>query len=140
MFEKMGKVLTRADIGEIEVNLGLTFPEDFVGHYLSYNGGIPAKPFFYSEEEDIETEVQVFLPLETAEDKYLLFKEKSPLMTSYFPFANNYGANPICINLEDGGIYIVYMDLGELENRCFHCLAESFLDFVEDLSEDSIDD
>jgi hypothetical protein len=45
MFEKMGKALTRADIGEIEVNLGLTFPEDFVGHYLSYNGGIPAKPF-----------------------------------------------------------------------------------------------
>jgi cell wall assembly regulator SMI1 len=149
MFEKMGKALTRADIGEIEVNLGLTFPEDFVGHYLSYNGGIPAKPFFYSEEEDIETEVQVFLPLknqccdipiETAEKKYLLFKEKSPLMTSYFPFANDYGANPICINLEDGGVYIVYMDLGELEDRCFHCLAESFLDFVEGLSEDSIDD
>jgi hypothetical protein len=30
--------------------------------------------------------------------------------------------------------------LGELEDRCFHCLAESFLDFVESLSEDSIDD
>jgi hypothetical protein len=61
-------------------------------------------------------------------------------MTSYFPFANDYGANPICINLEDGGVYIVYMDLSELEDRCFHCLAESFLGFVEGLSEDSIDD
>ena len=149
MFEKMSKALTREDIAEIEVNLGLTFPEDFVEHYLSYNGGIPAKPFFYFEEEDIETEVYVFLPLKhrycdipigTAEEKYLLFKGKSPLMTSYFPFANDYGANPICVNLKNGGVYIVYMDLGELEDRCFRRIAESFQDFVESLSEDSIDD
>ena len=61
-------------------------------------------------------------------------------MTSYFPFANDYGANPICVNLEDGEVYIVYMDLGELEDRCFYCIAESFRDFVDSLSEDSIDD
>ena len=149
MFEKMSKSLTREDIAEIEVNLGLAFPEDFVEHYLSYNGGIPAKPFFYCEEEDIETEIQVFLPLKyrycdipigTAEEKYLSFKGKSPLMASYFPFANDYGANPICVNLEDRGVYIVYMDLGELEDRCFQRIAESFRDFVESLSEDSIDD
>lgn len=149
MFEKVSKTLTRQDIAEIEVNLGLAFPEDFVEHYLTYNGGVPTKQFFYSEEEDIETAVQVFLPLKyqncdisirTAEEKYLLFKEKSPLMTPYFPFANDYGANPICINLANGNVYIVYMDLGELEDKCFHCLAESFQDFVEGLSEDSIDD
>lgn len=63
MFKKMSKALTRTDIAEIEANPGFTFPEDFVEHYLFYNGGIPAKPFFYSESEDIETEVQVFLPL-----------------------------------------------------------------------------
>lgn len=149
MFEKVSKVLTREDIAEIEADLGLAFPEDFIEHYLLYNGGIPTKPFFYSEEEDIETEVQVFLPLKhrysdlpirTAEEKYLLFKGKFPLMTSYFPFANDYGANPICVNLEDGGIYIVYMDLGELEDRCFHRIAESFRDFIESLSEDGMDD
>ena len=149
MFEKMSKALTREDIAEIEVELGLAFPEDFIEHYLSYNGGIPTKTVFYSGEEDMETEVQVFLPLKhrhcdipigTAEEKYLLFKGKSPLMTSYFPFANDYGANPFCVNLEDGGVYIVYMDLGELEDRCFRRIAESFQDFVESLSEYSIDD
>ena len=149
MFEKMSKALTREDIAGIEANLGFAFPEDFVEHYLSYNGGIPTKPFFYFEEEDIETEIQIFLPLKyrycdipigTAEEKYLLFTGKSPLMTSYFPFANDYGANPICVNLENGGVYIVYMDLGELEDRCFCCIAESFRDFVESLSEDSIND
>ena len=69
-----------------------------------------------------------------------MFKGKSPMMTAYFPFANDYGANPICVNLEDGGDYIVYMDLRELEDRCFRCIAESFQDFVESLSEYSIDD
>ncbi len=35
----------------------------------------------------------------------------------------------------------MYMDLGEeLEDRCFQRLAESFQDFVDGLSEDSIDD
>lgn len=64
MFEKMSKALTRTDIAEIEENLGLEFPEVFVEHYLSYNGGMPTAPYFYSEEEDIETEVQVFpLPM-----------------------------------------------------------------------------
>lgn len=149
MFKEVSKALTRADIAEIEVNLGFAFPEDFVERYLAYNGGIPAKPFFYSEEEDIEIEVQVFLPLKyrycdipirTAEEKYLLFKGKSSLMTAYFPFANDYGANPICVNLKDGGVYIAYMDLGKLEDRCFRRLAESFRGFVEALSEDGIDD
>ncbi len=41
MFEKMSKAHTREDIAEIEVNLGLAFAEDFVEHYLSYNGGLP---------------------------------------------------------------------------------------------------
>jgi len=68
-----------------------------------------------------------------------LFKGKSPLMASYFPFANDYGANPICVNLKGGGVYIIYMDLGELEDRCFRRIAESFLEFVESLSEDSMD-
>jgi len=149
MFEKASKALTREDIAEIERSLGLAFPEDFAEHYLSYNGGIPTKPFFYSEEEDIETEIQVFLPFKyrfcdipvgTAEEKYLLLKGKSPLMASYFPFANDYGANPICVNLEDGGVYIAYMDLGELEDRCFHRIAGSFREFVGALSAASIDD
>lgn len=149
MFKKMGKTLTRADIKAIEAKLGFAFPDDFVEHYLSYNGGIPTKSFFYSAEKDIETEIQVFLPLKyqccdihikTAEEKYLLFKEKSPLMKSYFPFANDYGANPICVNLEDGKIYIVYMDLGELNDNCFHRIAENFSDFAESLSEYSTDD
>ena len=63
MFEKMSKALAREDIMEIEANLGISFPEDFIEHYLLYNGGIPIKPFFYSNEDDIEIEVQVFLPL-----------------------------------------------------------------------------
>ena len=83
MFEKMGEAPTRSDIEGIEANLRIAFPEDFVKHYLSYVGGIPAKPFFYSEDEDVETGAQGFLPLknrccdipiDTAEDTYLSIK------------------------------------------------------------------
>ncbi len=34
----------------------------------------------------------------------------------------------------------MYMDLGELEDRCFRRIAGSFREFVESLSEDSMDD
>lgn len=149
MFKKVSRALTRTEIERIEKDLELTFPEEFVEHYLSCNGGIPTKPFFYCEEQDMETEIQAFLPLKypypdipirTAEEKYVLFKEKSPLMASCFHFANDYGANPICVNLENGGVCLVHMDLGELEDRCFVWLAESFEAFVKGLSEDSIED
>lgn len=149
MFKKVSDPLTRAELAEIEAALGFVFPEDFIRHCLSYNGGIPEKPFFYSADTDVETEIQIFLPLKhpygdipigTAEETYLFFKGKSPLMASYFPFANNYGGNLICINLENGGIYIVYMDLGGLTDQCFCRLADSFSDFAAGLSENSADD
>ena len=64
--EKLGKPVINYDNGQVNYlhrikNRYLrAFPEDFVEHCLSYNGGISAKPFFYFEEEDIETEVYVF--------------------------------------------------------------------------------
>lgn len=94
MFKEVSKALTRADIAEIEVNPGLAFPEDFVEHYLSYNGGRLTKPFFYSEEEDIETEVQVFLPLKhrycdipirTAEEKIFIVQREILVDDFLFP-------------------------------------------------------
>ena len=60
MFKKMGKALTRADIAEIEINLGLTFPENFVEHYLSYNGGIPTKPFFIPKRKILKQKCKFF--------------------------------------------------------------------------------
>lgn len=149
MFRNTSKSLTREEIEAIESELGVTLPDSFVDHYLVYNGGIPSKPYFYSEEEDVETGIQIFSPikycfenlnLKTVEQKYVFFKEKSKLMSRYLPFANDYGTNQICINLDDGKIYIVYMDTGELDQKCFQFLANDFSEFLNGLSEESIDD
>lgn len=149
MFSNTSKSLTREEIEAVESELGITLPDSFVDHYLVYNGGIPSKPYFYSEEEDVETEIQIFSPvkycfgnlnLKTVEQKYVFFKEKSKLMCRYLPFANDYGSNQICINLDDGKIYIVYMDTGELDQKCFQFLANDFTEFLNGLSEESMDD
>ena len=132
----------------MRLRLGIHFPQSFIDHYLTYNGGIPSKPFFYSEETDIETEIQLFLPLrytfdnidiKTIGEKYIFLKQKSLLMTDYLPFANDYGANQICINLDNGRIYIVYMDNGEIEQKSFKYLASDFSEFVRGLSAESIE-
>lgn len=149
MFSNTSRPLTREEIETMGSELGITLPDSFVEHYLAYNGGVPSKPYYYSEEEDVETEIQIFSPikygfdnlnLRTVEQKYVLFKEKSRLMCRYLPFANDYGSNQVCINLDNGKVYIVYMDNGELDEKCFQLLADDFTEFLDGLSEESIDD
>lgn len=148
LFENTSKPITKAEIKAIELELGILIPNSFVEHYLEYNGGIPSKPFFYSEKTDIETEIQTFSPiknkfsnidLKTVEEKYMHFRKKSSIMSAYLPFANDYGSNQICINLNNGKIYIVYMDIGELSQKCFKYLANDFSEFLCGLSDESID-
>ena len=61
-------------------------------------------------------------------------------MSDYLPFANDYGSNQICINLKDNKVYIVYMDMGELSQKCFKYLANDFDEFLNGLSGESIED
>ena len=147
-FKGSKKKISKEDIEQIEINLKIEFPLSFIEHYLKFNGGVPEKQFFYSEKSDIETEIQLFSPLkytskdlQTVEEKYLFFKEKSDLMTNFLPFSNDYGGNPVCIDLKSGKIYIVYMDLGKLtKDKCFKLLANNFKSFLNGLRENSIDD
>ena len=149
-FSNTSKELTRTDIAEVETKLGLPFPENFTEHYLKYNGGKPSKTYFYSEESDIEIDIQIFAPLKyryserdqlkTVEEKYTFFKGISELMSEYLPFANDYGGNPICVNVKNGKVFIVWMDLGEITQKCFRYLAENFDEFIDGLTEQSIDD
>lgn len=116
-FNKASKGLTRADIVEVETKLGFPFPESFTKHYLKYNGGRPSKTYFYSKKSDTEIDIQTFLPIKyryseceqikTVEERHMFFKGISELMSEYLPFANDYGGNPICINVKTGKVYIV---------------------------------
>ena len=149
MFSNTSRSITREDIEKIELNLGIKFPNNFIDHYLAYNGGVPSAPFFYSEETGIEVEIQIFSPIKygfndfdikTVEEKYIFFREKAELLADYLPFANDYGSNQICINLKNNKIYICYMDMGEINLKCFKFLASDFTEFLSGLSEESIDD
>ena len=150
IFSKTSRVLTKADIAEVETRLGLSFPESFTRHYLKHNGGIPSKTYFYSEESDTEIEIQIFAPIQykyseydrlnTVEELYILFERRSEMMSDYLPFAKDYGGNPICVNVKTGEVYIVWMDLGEITQRCFRYLAKNFDEFLDGLEEESIDD
>jgi cell wall assembly regulator SMI1 len=145
-FQKTSKQITKEEIGQIEQDLGIKIPKDFVEHYLKNNGGVSNKRYFYSEESDIEIEIQVFSPIKhkttgrTIEEKYLLFKQKSELMSDYLPFANDYGANQICVNLNNGEVCIVWMDQGEITEKCITFLAKDFKIFLASMSEESIDE
>jgi len=152
MFDRTHVPITKDDIDHIdhiESKLNIILPEMLVRHYLEINGGSPEKSYFYSEESDKETHIQLFSPfkyvnpgmrIKTIEDRYELYKQKASIMTDYLPFANDFGANPICVNLKTGEVCIIYMDLGEITSESIIFLSDNFDNFIAELSENSVDD
>lgn len=143
MFLNTAKQLTLDDIREIEAKLNIELPKQLVEHYLKFNGGIPDKPFFYSEVTDIETSVHAFLPMKytdeigyTLEDGYLDFMNRKVMPKKFLPFAHDAGANPFCINLENGQVVIIWLDLGEVNEEAIQFLANDFEEFLNALSEE----
>lgn len=63
------------------------------------------------------------------------FKSKKIIPEKYLPFANDSGGNVFCINLDSKEIVLVYLDLGEVTNRCIKFLANSFTEFINNLEE-----
>jgi cell wall assembly regulator SMI1 len=144
MFSGTSKELLMEDIQEIESKLKLTLPEQLVKHYLEFNGGIPDKSDFYSEEADMETSISTFLPMmyddginSTLEENYLYFQEREIVPENLMPFAIDWGGNQFCIDLENGQVFIVWLDLGEVNEDAIRFIANDFDEFINGLeSED----
>ena len=148
MFSKTSTKLSVDDLKSVEIKLGLILPDQLANHYLQFNGGIPDKPVFYSEKSDIETRIQVFLPmrnsnikgLPTFEEMYLKLKEQITLLSRrYLPFAHDGGANPFCVDLETGNIVIIWLDIGIVDNKAIKYLANDFNDFIVNLENEEDD-
>lgn len=142
MFSETVKQLMPDDIREIETKLNIELPKQLVEHYLKFNGGIPDKPFFYSVVSDVETSVHAFLPMRytdeigyTLEDGYLDFKNRKIIPEKFLPFAHDAGGNPFCINLENGQVVIIWLDLGEVDEDAIRFLADDFDGFLDALDE-----
>ena len=143
MFLETAKQLTLDDIRAIEIKLNIKLPKQLVKHYLKFNGGIPEKPVFYSDDSDIETSVHTFLPMKykdevgyTLEDGYLDFKNRKVIPEEFLPFALDAGGNLFCINLESGQVVIIWLDLGEVNEKAIRWLANDFDVFLNSLNEE----
>ncbi|EKS7113616.1 SMI1/KNR4 family protein [Enterobacter ludwigii] len=150
-FKKCEKKIGRADIYKTESKLSITLPDDFVSHYLQFNGGIPEKSWWDGGEGFEPVEVAGFKPFvyntQTNDDPrslidgcYISMLDREVIPRNLLPFANDWGGNFFCLNLDNYSI--VYFatdsfdkDLTMQENhiKLQRYLTNSFSHFVEGL-------
>ncbi|MEQ6357069.1 SMI1/KNR4 family protein [Lysinibacillus sp. M3] len=124
MFIECSTQLTISDLNEVETKLGFNLPEQLKKHYLQYNGGVPVKSCYYAQDIDLETEIATFSSIKykksssLLEENYLDFINRGVLPEKYLPFGNDWGGNLFCMDLENGSVVLIWMDLGEVTERC----------------------
>jgi cell wall assembly regulator SMI1 len=139
MFIECSTQLIISDLNDVETKLGFNLPQQLKEHYLQFNGGIPVKPCYYAQEIDLETEIAEFSPIKyknnskLLEDRYIDFKNRDALPKKYLPFANDWGGNLFCINLENESVVLIWMKLGEITERSINFLSNSFGTFINNL-------
>ena len=150
-FNKISAQLSEEDIKSVEYEIGVNFPQEFIAHYLKYNGGIPTNACFYMEEYDSIAEISCFLPIKyndntqsfTIEESFINYtKEKNVISPHFIPFARDWGGNLFCINQENGNIFLILLDLGEVKenNGSIRFLSDSFGTFINALENCEEDD
>ena len=140
-FSKTSAQLSEEDIKSVEYEIGVNFPQEFIAHYLKYNGGIPTNACFYMEDYDTFAEISRFLSMKykdntqsfTIEESFINYtKEKNVFSSNLIPFARDWGGNLFCINHENGNIFLILLDLGEVKesNGSIRFLSDSFWGFI----------
>ena len=150
-FKKCEKKIGRADIYKTESKLSITLPDDFVSHYLQFNGGTPEKSWWDGDEGFEPVEVAGFKPFvyntQTNDDPrtlidgcYISMLDREMIPRNLLPFANDWGGTFFCLNLDNYSI--VYFstdsfdeDLTMQENhiKIQRYLTNSFSNFVDGL-------
>ena len=144
IFLETSTPVSKTDIEQIEITLGIVFPKDFVDHYLVYNGGYP-QPDTYKWSNGASTTVNTFYSLKYVgfgkiEEAYenLVFKEKY-LPLGFIIFATDDGGNFFCLSarqIDYGKVYYLnnyHYDITEPE-LALTLLEDSFSDFIAHLS------
>ncbi|HHA2226998.1 TPA: SMI1/KNR4 family protein [Enterobacter ludwigii] len=150
-FKKCEKKIGRADIYKTESKLSITLPDDFVSHYLQFNGGIPEKSWWDGDEGFEPVEVAGFKPFvyntQTNDDPrslidgcYISMLDREVIPGNLLPFANDWGGNFFCLNLDNYSI--VYFATGSFDEdltmqvnhiKLQRYLINSFSNFVDGL-------
>ncbi|WP_347928394.1 SMI1/KNR4 family protein [Pseudomonas helvetica] len=141
-----------ADLDHLESTIGKKLPPHFRNHYLKYNGGMPERAYWVSEDFFDPIEVASFRPITYGEptllSTYQLMLKKQVLPAHLLPFADDLGGNFFCLNLDSGAISYFTTDtfdsdLSPEENQAESekPICSNFLRFVQGLiDEDDVDE
>lgn len=144
IFLETSPAIDRAYIAQIEKELAITFPSDFVLHYLQYNGGYPeADTYKWANNES--TTINAFYSfkyegfdrIESVYENLVLTENHLPL--GIVPFATDDGGNFFCISVRNkdyGKVYYFNNDHFNVANpeTALTLLEETFARFIENLS------
>lgn len=147
-FSDCETAITPADLDELESVIGKKLPTAFRNHYLTYNGGMPERPYWASEDFFDSIEVASFRPIAYGEptllSTYQLMLKKKIIPSHLLPFADDLGGNFFCLNLDSGGISYFTTDTfdSELSPEENHAESEkpvcsNFLRFVQGLVDET---
>lgn len=149
-FSKCEKI-ELADIYKIEEQFSITLPKEFIAHYLRFNGGVPEKSWWESDDEYEPIEVTCFKPFvynsqthdepsSLVEGCYISMLERDVIPIKLLPFANDWGGNFFCLDLEDYSIIYYANDsfdesltMQENHQRLQRKLTNTFENFVNGL-------
>lgn len=145
------KKIGRADIAKTEEKLSITLPDDFVSHYLQFNGGIPEKSWWDGDEDFEPIEVAAFKPFvynsqtnnalgSLIDGGYISMVDREVIPKNLLPFANDWGGNFFCLDLDNYSIVYFATDsfdedltMQENHTKLQRYLTNSFANFVNGL-------
>jgi len=107
-FSGSSPAITAADLDHLESVMGKKLPSPFRNHYLKHNGGTPERTYWQNEDFEEPVEVSVFKPISNGESTvlstYQLMLKKQVIPAHLLPFANDWGGNFFCLNLDTGAV------------------------------------
>ncbi len=151
-FSGNSSAITAADLDDLESVLGKKLPVPFRNHYLKYNGGAPERTYWQNSDFEDPVEVSVFKPISDGESTvlstYQLMLRKKVIPAHLLPFANDWGGNFFCVNLDTGAVSYFTTDSfdSDLSPEENHAESEkpvcsNFLRFVQGLiDEEDVDE
>jgi len=129
------------ELGEIELKLGITFPQALKSVWLANNGGVLEGERRVYQSTQYENDIKYFLPVLHAKNAGILtvdsfYKtlvyEKKLLPRNFVPFAIDGGGFPYCIEINQGAVY--FCDLENQEENILESDLDSFFEKI--LTED----
>lgn len=146
-FSNAKAAITQADLDLLESAIGKKLPTPFRNHYLKYNGGVPERTYWVGDDFDEPLEVAAFKPIaggdSTVLSTYQLMLKKQVLPAHLLPFANDWGGNFFCLNLDTEAVSYFTTDsfdsdLSPEENQAQSekLICSNFLRFVQGLNDE----